>query len=1321
AEDEGPALVRRADRPERLPLSRAQRRLWFIDALEGPSASYNIPLVLRPAEPLDAGVLGHALADLVERHEVLRTRYRSVDGEPHQEILNGARPVLDVRTVPSERFRAAVASAAGHVFDLAGEIPLRAALLTPDDGGGQVLVLLVHHIAADGWSTGPLLADLATAYAARAEGRAPDWRPLPVQYADYTLWQQEVLDGPAAHDHLAFWERALAGAPPVLELPAALPRPAEATHRGGHAPLTVDAATHEALEELARRHGATLFMVVQAALAAVLTRHGAGTDLPLATMTAGRDDEALSDLVGFFVNTLVLRTDTSGDPAFAELLERVRDTDLAAYAHQGLPFDRIVEHLNPARSTAHHPLAQYVVQLHHDYTAAPAEGPLLRLEPAPLEALSTKFDLTLSLWERKDEAGRPAGLAGGLEYATDLFDTATAALLAAHVGRLLHAVAADPGVRIGAVDLLTDAERFRLVAEYNDTATVTRDRAAVHEVVARRAALAPDLPALVTDAETVGYGELDARADALAARLGAAGVRRGDTVGVLLERGVPLVVTALAVLKCGAAYVPLDPALPEARIALMVEDAAVRLVATDAGRAGAVPEEVSVPVLLVDASAQDSAPRHREAVAVDGDDLMYVMFTSGSTGRPKGVGVTHRNVTELAADRDTVSGGPHRMLVHSATGFDASVFEMWVPLLDGGSLVLMRGDGTDLAETARAVREHGVTAAYFTVGLFHVMADEALDTLRLLREVWTGGDVASPAAVQRVLTHCPDTVLVHSYGPTETTFASHNQWLTGGRGSLGGSGLHLGRPMDNTRSHVLDGALRPVPPGVPGELYIAGSHVARGYTGRPDLTAERFVPDPFEADGSRMYRTGDRVVWSPEGELRFLGRADGQVKLRGVRIEPGEVEHALAAHPGVGQALAVVREDRPGERSLVGYVVPRAGSTVTGAELLALARTALPAHLVPSAVVVLDAVPLTVNGKPDRRALPAPDRPTTAEHRAPRNAREEVLCGLFAEILGAPRVGLDDNFFTLGGHSLLGVRLVSRVRSVLGIDRTVRDLFRAPTPAGLLGAQDPDGTAGAMGVLLPLSTRGTRRPLFCVHPGTGVGWSYAGLARHLGDEQPLYALQARALSEPGHRPRTVEEMADDYLERIRQVQPWGPYRLLGWSFGGIVAHTMAVRLRAAGQRVELLAMMDVHQTGPGSVSVLPPQQPGAALGEDELPAAVERVRREDPVLGGFSTEEIRAVLRASETHADLMSRHVPEVADTDAVFFTARRPGEPEGALAATWNPFLTGTAENHTVESSHLRMTEEEPLAHIGKVIAEKLSALQDKNLRENETRSYS
>ncbi|MEU0404962.1 amino acid adenylation domain-containing protein [Streptomyces sp. NPDC006197] len=1329
-----PLPVPRTDRPERVPLSYAQRRLWFIDTLEGPSASYNIPLVLRPTEPLDAGALAEALTDLSDRHEVLRTRYRSVDGEPHQEILPAVRPPLDLRSVPADRLPDAVAEAAGHVFDLAEETPLRATLVTPDDGGTQVLVLLVHHIAADGWSTGPLLADFATAYRARAEGEDPDWRPLPVQYADYTLWQRDLLDGPAAEAHLDFWEKTLAGAPAVLGLPSARPRPAEATHRGGRAPVTVDAATHQALEAVARRGGATLFMVLQAALAAVLTRHGAGTDLPLATMTAGRDDETLGDLVGFFVNTLVLRTDTSGDPTFAELLDRVRRTDLAAYGHQELPFDRVVEHLNPVRTTAHHPLAQIVVQLHHDYTrdvpgAAAAKSLFQEGGPALLDTVSTKFDLTFALDERRDAEGRPAGMTGGLEYATDLFDAPTAALLAAHLEQTLRAAATDPGVRIGDVDLFTAADRFRLVDEYNDTATAAPGAPeTVHGLIGRRAARTPDAPALITDEETVGYGALDARADALAGRLRTAGVRRGDTVGVLLERGVSLVVTALAVLKCGAAYLPVDPRLPEARIRLMLEDAGVRAVATDQDHATAV---AAPTVLLVD--APDTAESPDEAPRATGDDLVYVMFTSGSTGRPKGVGVTHRNVVELAGDRDVRAGGAPRMLVHSATGFDASVFEIWVPLLNGGSLVLTRGDGTDLAETARAVREHGVTAAYFTVGLFHVMADEGLDTLRLLREVWTGGDVASPAAVQRVLTHCPDTVLVHSYGPTETTFASHNQWFGTGERTLRGAGLHLGRPMDNTRSHVLDDALRPVPPGVPGELYIAGSHVARGYVGRSGLTAERFVPDPFEGDGSRMYRTGDRVLWTPAGELRFLGRADGQIKLRGVRIEPGEVERALAAHPSVGQALVVVREDRPGEKSLVGYVVPRAdtpvtsdpsvtpGTSVTEAELLAGARATLPEHLVPSAVVVLDALPLTANGKPDRTALPAPHRPAAEGGRQPRNAREEVLCALFAEILDVPRVGIDDNFFALGGHSLLGVRLVNRIRGVLGIERTVRDLFRLPTPAGLLGLpeDDGDGTAAALGVLLPLSTRGTRRPLFCVHPGTGVGWAYAGLARHLGDDQPLYALQARALSEPGHRPHSVEAMADDYLEQIRRIQPWGPYRLLGWSYGGLVAHAMAVRLREAGERVELLALMDAHQTGPGSVSVLPPEERAATARPADAgdpAAAMEEIRREDPVLAGFSDTELRSVLRASETHAALMARHVPGVADTDTLFFTARRPGEREGALAATWIPFTEGVIDNHTVECGHLRMAEPEPLEKIGRIVAEKLSALQ-----KEETRSQS
>ncbi|MCB5163538.1 amino acid adenylation domain-containing protein [Streptomyces bambusae] len=1311
-----------AARPERLPLSYAQRRLWFVNELDGPSASYNIPVVLRPGRPLEPAALADALADVAARHEVLRTVYRAVEGEPYQEVLTGARPALEVLDVPAGGLDGALAAATGYVFDLAGEVPLRAWLVTPDDGSGQVLVLLLHHIAGDGWSTGPLLADLSAAYGARAAGRAPGWEALPVQYADYTLWQLDALGGDRAAAALAFWEGALADAPPVLELPAARTRPAEASHRGAQVPVSVDAATHAALAGLARETGTTMFMVVQAALAATLTRHGAGTDLPLGTMTAGREDDALASLVGFFVNTLVLRTDTAGDPTFRELLGRVRDSDLAAYAHQELPFDRLVEHLNPRRSAAHHPLVQVVVQLHQDYTAGVA-GSELAGTPVPVDCGWTKFDMTLALWEAQDAAGAPGGLSGSLEYATDLYDAGTAELLARHVAATLEAVAADPGLRIGSVGLLTAAEEQRLLTAYNDTA---HDPAAdgpfapgpVHELLAAQARRTPDAPAVTFGAQTLTYAELDARSDVLAHRLVAAGVTRDAAVGVLLERGPLLVVSALAALKCGAAYVPLDPRLPAARIRMMLADSGAAALVTDGALAvsevASAVRESGLPVLAADAQAPADVPAGPPGVAVDGRALMYVMFTSGSTGRPKGVGVTHLNVAELAADREWNVANHRRMLVHSAIGFDASTYELWVPLLHGGELVIAPGDGADLAELDRTIREHGVTAAYFTMGLFHVMADEGLDTLRLLAEVWTGGDTAAPSALRRVLEHCPDTALVHSYGPTETTFASHNQRFPAGPREL--PGVYLGRPMDNTRSYVLDGRLRPVPPGVPGELYIAGSHVARGYVGRPALTAERFVADPFGAGGGRMYRTGDRVVWTPEGELRFLGRADGQVKLRGFRIEPGEAEEALSRHPAVGQAVVTVREDRPGDKQLVGYVVPRAGGTVTAAEVLAATAAELPAHLVPSAVVVLDAIPLTVNGKPDRRALPAPAHRPVAEGRRPRNAREEVLCGLFAEILGVPEVGIDDNFFTLGGHSLLGVRLVSRMRTVLGVERGVRDLFRTPTVAGLLRAHEEEGgDGGAMGVLLPLTTRGRERPLFCIHPGTGVGWSYAGLARHLGEEQPLYALQARALSEPGHAPRSVEEMAAEYVERIRLVQPWGPYRLLGWSFGGTVAHAMAVRLAELGERVELLGLMDVHQTGPGSrLHAQAAARPAGPDGPDPdgpdpdgpgaRAAAIEAMRREDPVLAGFTDAELRAVARASRTHAELMSRYEPRPVDTDAVFFTARRPGEPAGELAGTWRPFVTGALENHAVDAGHLEMTAPEPLKHIGEILAAKL-----------------
>ncbi|MET8751561.1 amino acid adenylation domain-containing protein [Streptomyces sp. NPDC004667] len=1311
-----PALAPAADRPERIPLSYAQRRLWFVDQLQGPGLSYNIPFALRLERPLDPAVLADALADVAERHEVLRTVYPAVDGQPYQRVCEGARPPLDLVTAPEGGLEAAVDAAAGHVFALASDLPLRATLIgCGEEGQEQVLVVLVHHIAADGWSAGPLFDDLAEAYAARLGGSAPGWEPLPVQYADYTLWERAALEDGAAAGHLAFWERTLADAPPVLELTAARTRPAEASHRGSATPLGVDAATHARLERLALEHGTTLFTVVQAALAATLTRHGAGTDLPLGTVVAGRDDEALNDLVGFFVNTLVLRCDTSGNPRFSELVGRVRETGLAAYAHQELPFDLVVEHLNPQRSTARHPLVQVIVQVHPTEPAAPAGGALAGT-PLGTDSGFTKFDLTLSLRETRDADGAPGGLEGVLEYATDLYDADTAAVLAGHVARTLRAAAEDPEQRIADVPLLSSAQELRLAA-YNDTAVPGAACGLAHERFAEQARRTPGRTAVSYEDESLTYAELDARANALAHRLVEAGVGRDAAVGLLLERTPYLLVAALAVLKCGAAYVPLDPRLPEARVDMIMEDVAARvlLVREEHAELPQVARQLArgVRVLSVDTPVV-GYPGTDPGIAVGEDALMYVMFTSGSTGRPKGVGVTHRNVVELVTDRCWDLAHHRRMLVHSAIGFDASTYELWVPLLNGGQLVIAPGDGTDVAELDHTIRTHEVSAAYFTMGLFHVMADEGLDTLKLLDEVWTGGDVASPSALQRVLEHCPETVLVHSYGPTETTFASHHQRFPLTEREV--RGVYLGAALDNTRVHVLDERLRPVPVGVPGEMYLAGTQVARGYVGRPGLTAERFVADPFAADGGRMYRTGDLVHWTAGGELRFIGRADGQIKLRGFRIEPGEIEETLARHPGVGQVSVVVFEDGPGGKRLVAYAVPRAGHTLTEAALLRWAADELPEHMVPSAAVLLDAIPLTVNGKPDRAALPAPAAAPRGTGRAARTPREEVLCGLFAEVLGLERVGIDDSFFALGGHSLLGVRLVSRMRTVLGLERGVRDLFRTPTVAGLLG-DEPSGF-DPMGVVLPLQPGGSRPPLFCVHPGTGVGWPYAGLGRHLGPDQPLYAIQARALSELGHSPASVEEMVEDYLPLIREVQPHGPYRFLGWSFGGTVAHALAVRLAGLGERTDLLAMMDVHllPTEPERRRMTPAQKRDMLVGDatDEpedapfdVDALIGLVRLKDPVLGAFSDAEIRSVIGASINHAEIMNLYAPRPVATDLLFLAAIEDGETENDLAQNWIPYVDGSVENHVIGVPHTRMGEPEPLALIGRILSEKLRSL--------------
>ncbi|MGK5496592.1 amino acid adenylation domain-containing protein [Streptomyces sp. URMC 125] len=1047
---ERPRLAPRP-RPDTVPLSSAQQRLWFLSRLGGSSAVYNFPLALRLRGRLDTTALTQALADVTARHESLRTVFAEDGGIPRQEVLAKVTPALATVGVTEAELAGAVARAARHEFDLGAEPPLRATLFRLGREE-HVLFLLLHHVAGDGWSIAPLARDLAAAYAARREGRAPGWAPLPVQYADYTLWQRELLGDPSDDDslaarQLAYWRRTLDGIPDELPLPFDRPRPAESSHRGARTAFRVGAGTHRALADLARDHRATLFMVLHAGLAALLARMGAGTDVPVGTPVAGRTDEALEDLVGFFVNTLVLRTDVSGDPDFATLLERVRETDLAAYAHQDVPFERLVEVLNPERSLARQPMFQVMLALQNTPGAA-VRMPGLEITADQVPVELARFDLTVHVREARDAEGAPGGLEGVVEYSTDLFDAVTAQALVRRFVRLLDAAAADPGRPIGELDLLADEERAALPSA-PQALPVT---GTIASRFAEQAARTPDALAVTCGDERLTYRELDERAGRLARLLRERGAGPERRVALLLPRSADLVVAVLAVLKSGAAYVPLDPVYPAHRIALVLDDTRPATVVTAPECADVLPDGVDAVTV---ADALEGAADVPDP-GTHPDNAAYVIYTSGSTGRPKGVVVTHRNVLRLfaAAERHLRPTASDVWTLFHSYAFDFSVWELWGPLLHGGRLVVVPFDVSRSPDDfLRLVTEERVTVLSQTPSAFWLLSDAARDARLDLRAVVFGGEALDTRRLEAWYARRPADapVLINMYGITETTVHVTATAL-GPADVRPRLGSPVGTPLDDLGVRILGERLRPVPPGVPGEMYVIGAGLARGYHDRPDLTAERFVADPYGPPGSRMYRTGDLARLGPAG-LEFLGRADDQVKVRGHRIELGEVEAALAAVPGVAHAAAALRDGR-----LVGYAVP----SEPGPDAAALRRAvaaALPEHMVPAVVVTLDRLPLTVNGKLDRGALPEP-RITGVTARGPATEAEAVLCRVFTEVLGVSEVGVDDGFFELGGDSISSIRLVSAARAA-GLNLTVRDVFGRQTPAALAAAAGGPAPAAA--------------------------------------------------------------------------------------------------------------------------------------------------------------------------------------------------------------------------------------------------------------------
>ncbi|WP_141743995.1 non-ribosomal peptide synthetase, partial [Streptomyces sp. EN23] len=1545
-----------------------------------------------------------------------------------------------------------------------------------------------------------------------------------------------------------YWRHTLADLPDELALPLDRPRPATATHHGGIVDLTVEPDTHTRLLHTARTHGVTLFMVLQAAMAALLSRLGAGRDIPLGVPVAGRSDEALENLIGFFVNTLVIRTDLTGDPTFTELLERVRDTGLGAYAHADIPFERLVEELAPTRSMARHPLFHIMLSLQNN-AQAELDFPGLRAEAVATGHVSAKFDLEIGLSEWFGPGGEPGGLHGSIIYATDLFDPSTAEWMAKLYARFLDAVTAAPSTPLGRVDILEAAERKTILEEWNDTEHRTTARN-LPELLQRQAERTPDAVAVLFqdvadglghDRAELTYAQLDARANRLARLLMTHGVGPETLVAVCMERSPDLVVTLLAVLKAGGAYVPIDPEYPADRIAHVLDDARPAVVltsrATDAALgAGAGTGTVrivvdgprTVPVLTgLDAGPVDDAERTSPLLPFH---PAYVIYTSGSTGRPKGVTVPHRAVTNFLAamgDRCPLDERD-RLLAVTTVAFDIHVLELYLPLLAGASVaVAPRTAARDPRLLVALAERLDVTVMQATPTLWQAVLDEDPTALKGAR-VLVGGEALPSSLAERILAAPGEAT--NLYGPTEATV-----WATTAELAAGEQGpvASIGRPLWNTRAYVLDDRMQPVHAGVAGELYLAGDQLARGYQGRPDLTAERFVACPFGAAGERMYRTGDLVRWSSDGSLEYLTRVDDQVKIRGFRIELGEIEAGLTAHAEVAQAAVVARDDAHGSRQLVAYVVPgsrvaerdqegegrqvegwqsvydslyrdmapvggtelgenfdvwvsaydgsripeshlqewrsvivdrildleprrilelgvgngpllarlaprceeywgtdlsaegievlrrgveqqpelrdrvhlraqgadvtdglpqdyfdtivlnsvvqyfpnteyllevlrnavdllapggrifvgdvrnlrlhrclsaavalrrheegsgadavrraveqmllseqellvdpdffpalcassaelehadilvkrgvhhhemsrhrydvvlhkkssgqlsgqpsgrlsspavagaeettlRWGTDVTDlAELAGLLRTGrparlrvtlvphrglageiaalrlldagepvdtalaalgadgsatgaldaedlhllgeslgyrtavtltgaaddgsmdavfesaafeapesgapraagpvgayrpagparsvlasctnnpvarsrntaalvgtlrdhlsdrLPEYMVPAAFVVLDALPQTANGKLDRRALPAPDHTPGAAGRAPASVREEVLCGVFAEVLRLPRVGVDGNFFELGGHSLLGVRLADRIRSVLGVDIGIRDLFEAPTPEALAARfADAGMTREALGGLLPIRAKGGKPPYFCVHPAGGTGWCYVPLTRHMPEDQPLYALQARGVGPvPEELPSSVRDMAADYVAQIRTVQETGPYHLLGWSFGGIVAHEMAVLLRADGHEVGSLVIMDAYP--------MPEEErAGDSAGPVDLTEVV--VQGAGRFGAELTAEEIDRFARVIDNNARIQRAHVPGVFDGDVLVVVAAADREESGADAGLWAPHVSGATAGAEVPCRHDDMADPDMLRRIWDAVSE-------------------
>ncbi|MBS3026577.1 MAG: amino acid adenylation domain-containing protein [Dolichospermum sp. DET50] len=1158
-------IIETLKKRENLPLSFAQLRMWFLYQLEGKSATYNVAFALQLEGKLNQSSLEKAFQKIIERHEILRTSFIAIDGSPVQVItpaLNFALSVVDLEA--QKQIEELVKTEVNLPFDLTVSPLFRAKILRLTKTS-HILLITFHHIIIDGWSMGVFHSELSTLYQDFNNGKSSSLPPLAIQYADFAQWQRNWLQGAVLESQLSYWQEQLGGILPVLQLATDYPRPPIQTYSGASVSVEISPVLTNQLKALSQQEGVTLFMTLLAAFQILLYRYTGQEDIIVGTAIANRNRQEIESLIGFFVNTLALRINFSNHPSFQELLIKVKEICLDAYSHQDIPFEKLVEELQPERNFSHNPIFQVMFVLQN----TPQETikiPDLTIESINLNNQTSKFDLTLSLTETTN------GLIGTWEYNTDLFADATINRISGHFQQLLTGIVANPEISITNLSILTTRERHQLLIEWNQTQANYPNDKCIHQLFEEQVERTPNQVAVVFEEQELTYLELNQRANQLAHYLQKLGVKPEVLVGICVERSLEMIIGLLGILKAGGAYVPLDPNYPQERLAFMLDDSQISILLTQTSLIEKLPSNKAHILCLksntqiISCESNDNPICHGNA-----DNLAYITYTSGSTGQPKGVCIIHQGVVRLVKNNNYANLNSEQTFLQLAPiSFDASTFEIWGSLLNGAKLVIFSAYTPSLIELGQAIRRYQITTLWLTAGLFHLMVDERVDDLKSLHQLLAGGDVLSISHVQKLHQIAENCQIINGYGPTEnTTFTCC--YPIPELAQLDNS-VPIGRPINNTQVYILDQHLNPVPIAVPGELYISGDGLARGYLNQPELTKEKFITNPFRE--GKLYKTGDLARYLPDGNIEYIGRIDHQVKIRGFRIELGEIEAILNQHPDISNAVAIVREDNPGDKRIIAYITSENQAKLTQSELRQFVKPKLPEYMIPSVFVTLETLPLTPNGKVDRRALPIPEQirhETEETFVTPRNELEQQLTKIWEVILGIQPISIKDNFFDLGGHSLLAVRLLAQIEKTFSINLPLAAIFQSPTIEELANILDSQGWSSPWYSLVPLQPKGSRPLLFGIHH-----FYSQDLIRHLGEEQPIYSLHY-GMAAPVNQPLTLpkmEDLAAHYIQEMRSLQPQGPYFLMGSSFGGVLAYEMAQQLFAQGQQVSLLALFD---------------------------------------------------------------------------------------------------------------------------------------------------